>query len=118
MGSQNQVVLLQEQWLLENGNNNIKGLLSKEMRHGRTAHNMSSSSLRKKSDLTLVSKLRYGYIRNLLVNFQEVLLGTKLSVLFPVIPFAIFAHCYAFARVSISSSSLIFLIIFSLRILS
>ncbi|XP_061344451.1 vacuolar cation/proton exchanger 3-like isoform X3 [Gastrolobium bilobum] len=45
---------LQEQtWLLENGN--IKGL-SKETKHGRTAHNMSSSSLRKKSDRTLVSK--------------------------------------------------------------
>ncbi|XP_027334098.1 vacuolar cation/proton exchanger 3-like isoform X3 [Abrus precatorius] len=67
MGSRNQ-----EAWLLENGNNNVnhKGL-SKEMRHGRTAHNMSSSSMRKKSDLTIVTKLRSGLLRNILVNIQE-----------------------------------------------
>ncbi|KAK6120267.1 hypothetical protein DH2020_045958 [Rehmannia glutinosa] len=58
-----------EAWLLENGNN-IK-ILSKEMRHGRTAHNMSSSSLRKKSDLSLVSKVRVGYLRMFLANLQE-----------------------------------------------
>ncbi|KAL5133383.1 Vacuolar cation/proton exchanger 3 [Glycine soja] len=70
------------------GGNNLKGL-SKEMRHGRTAHNMSSSSLRKKSDLTLVSKVCSGHVRNVLVNLQEVILGTKLSILFPAIPLAI-----------------------------
>uniref|UniRef100_A0A2P2LBS9 Vacuolar cation/proton exchanger n=1 Tax=Rhizophora mucronata TaxID=61149 RepID=A0A2P2LBS9_RHIMU len=86
---------LQEPCLLEKGN--PKGL-SKEMRHGRTAHNMSSSSLRKKSDLTLVSKISCGMLRSLLTNFQEVLLGTKLSVLFPAIPLAIFAQCYGLAR--------------------
>ncbi|XP_061344449.1 vacuolar cation/proton exchanger 3-like isoform X2 [Gastrolobium bilobum] len=87
---------LQEQtWLLENGN--IKGL-SKETKHGRTAHNMSSSSLRKKSDRTLVSKVRCALLRNLLVNFQEVILGTKLSILFPAIPAAIFSQCYGFGR--------------------
>ncbi|KAH1256645.1 Vacuolar cation/proton exchanger 3 [Glycine max] len=53
MGSRNHEVSM----LMENGGggNIVKGL-SKEMRHGRTAHNMSSSSLHKKSDLTLVSK--------------------------------------------------------------
>ncbi|GMY25494.1 vacuolar cation/proton exchanger 3-like [Fagus crenata] len=85
----------QEPWLLENGN--IKSL-NKEMRHGRTAHNMSSSSLRKKSDLTLVSKVRIGCLRQLLTNLQEVILGTKLSVLFPAIPLAIVAECYGFGR--------------------
>lgn len=89
---------LQEPWLLENGN--LKGS-SKEMRHGRTAHNMSSSSLRKKSDLTLVSKVKCGMLRLLLTNLQEVILGTKLSVLFPAIPLAIAAQCYGFGRVSI-----------------
>ncbi|KAJ0028088.1 hypothetical protein Pint_35177 [Pistacia integerrima] len=85
----------QEQWLLENGN--LKGL-SKENRHGRTAHNMSSSSLRKKSDLTLVSKVPCNFLRQSLANLQEVFLGTKLSVLFPAIPLAIIAHCYNFGR--------------------
>ncbi|KAL6534374.1 Vacuolar cation/proton exchanger 1 [Orobanche hederae] len=78
-----------EAWLLENGN--IKGL-SKEMRHGRTAHNLSSSSLRKKSDLSLVSRIRFGYLRLFLANLQEVLLGTKLSFLFLAIPVAIVAE--------------------------
>ena len=87
----------QEPWLLENGN--LKSL-NKEMRHGRTAHNMSSSSLRKKSDLTLVAKVRIGCLRQLLTNLQEVILGTKLSVLFPAIPLAIVAECYGFGRVS------------------
>lgn len=90
--------------LLENGN--IKGL-SKEMRHGRTAHNMSAASLRKKSALTLVSKVRCGLLRNVLANLQEVLLGTKLSVLFPAIPLAIVAQCLGFGRPWIFSLSLL-----------
>ncbi|KAJ1396164.1 Sodium/calcium exchanger membrane region [Sesbania bispinosa] len=94
----------QEPWLLENGN--LKGL-TKEMRHGRTAHNMSSSSLRKKSDLTLVSNLRSGFLKNVLVNFQEVILGTKLSILFPAIPFAIIAQCYGFAQPWVFALSLL-----------
>ncbi|KAE8697879.1 Vacuolar cation/proton exchanger 1 [Hibiscus syriacus] len=85
---------------------NLKGW-SKENRHGRTAHNMSSSSLRKKSDLTLVSKVRCETLRRLLGNLQEVILGTKLSVLFPAIPLAIVAHCYGFARAWIFALSLI-----------
>ncbi|XP_061369228.1 vacuolar cation/proton exchanger 3-like isoform X1 [Gastrolobium bilobum] len=101
MGSQNQ-----EPWLLENGNGNIKGL-SKEMRHGRTAHNMSSSSLRKKSNLSLLSKVHFVFLRNLLVNFQEVILGTKLSILFPAIPFAIIGECYGFARPWVFALSLL-----------
>ncbi|KAH6798224.1 cation exchanger 1 [Perilla frutescens var. hirtella] len=76
-----------EEWLLENGN--IK-LLSKE-RRGRSVHNMSSSSLRKKSDRTLVSKVPVGFLRQFLGNLQEILLGTKLAVLFLAIPFAIVA---------------------------
>ncbi|KAE8704504.1 hypothetical protein F3Y22_tig00110450pilonHSYRG00491 [Hibiscus syriacus] len=89
---------------MENGN--LKGS-SKENRHGRTAHNMSSSSLRKKSDLTLVSKVRCGTLRRLLVNLQEVILGAKLSVLFPAIPLAVVAHTYGFARAWIFALSLI-----------
>ncbi|MCD7454159.1 Vacuolar cation/proton exchanger 1 [Datura stramonium] len=90
-----------ETWLLENGN--IKPL-SKEMRHGhgrshgRTAHNVSSSSLRKKSDLTLVRKVPCAIIRDVLANVQEVIFGTKLFVLFIAIPFAILAHYKNFGR--------------------
>ncbi|XP_057476549.1 vacuolar cation/proton exchanger 3-like [Actinidia eriantha] len=84
-----------EPWLMENGN--LKGM-SKETRHGRTVHNMSSSSLRKKSDMTLVSKVPCGIVRKVLANLQEVILGTKFSVLFPAIPLAIVAQCYGFGK--------------------
>lgn len=94
----------QEPWILENGN--VKGL-SKEIRHARTAHNMSSSSLRKKSDLALVSKVPCGLLRLFLANLQEVILGTKLSVLFPAIPLAILADCYHFGRPWIFALSLL-----------
>ncbi|OIW19107.1 hypothetical protein TanjilG_08907 [Lupinus angustifolius] len=99
--------LNQEPWLDLEGGSNLKGL-SREMRHGRkTAHNMSSSSLRKKSDLTLVSKVNSRFLRNLLVNLQEVILGTKLSVLFLAIPLAIIAECYGFARPWVFALSLL-----------
>uniref|UniRef100_A0A5B6ZRJ7 Vacuolar cation/proton exchanger n=1 Tax=Davidia involucrata TaxID=16924 RepID=A0A5B6ZRJ7_DAVIN len=93
-----------EPWVMENGN--VKGL-GKEMRHGRTAHNMSSSSLRKKSDLTLVSKVPFGVARKLLANLQEVILGTKLSPLFLAIPLAIVAQSYGFGRPWIFALSLL-----------
>ncbi|CAL5351486.1 unnamed protein product [Camellia sinensis] len=95
---------LTEPWIMENGN--IKGL-SKEQRHGRTAHNMSSSSLRKKSDLSLVSKVPCGIVRLCLANLQEVILGTKLSVLFPAIPLAVVAECYGFGRPWVFALSLL-----------
>ncbi|XP_016476937.2 vacuolar cation/proton exchanger 3 isoform X1 [Nicotiana tabacum] len=97
-----------ETWLLENGN--IKPL-SKEMRHGhgrsRTAHNVSSSSLRKKSDLTLVRKVPCSIVRDVLANLQEVILGTKLFVLFIAIPFAILAHYQNFGRSWVFGLSLV-----------
>ncbi|CAN1853709.1 Vacuolar cation/proton exchanger 3 [Linum perenne] len=80
---------------MENGSYKV---LTKEARHGRTAHNMSSSSLRKKSDLTLVNKVQYSLLRAFLTNLQEVILGTKLSVLFPAIPLAIIADQCNFGR--------------------
>ncbi|RZS04384.1 hypothetical protein BHM03_00034716 [Ensete ventricosum] len=66
--------------------------------HGRTAHNMSSSSLRKKSDLALVSKVRCRFLRALLANLQEIFLGTKLFVLFPAVPLAVAASYFNFGR--------------------
>lgn len=95
-----------EPWLMENG---TAKRLTKEHRHGhgRTAHNMSSSSLRKKSDLTLVSKVQFGCLRKFLINLQEVILGTKLSVLFPAIPLAIVANSFGFGRPWIFALSLL-----------
>ncbi|CAA0832840.1 Vacuolar cation/proton exchanger 3 [Striga hermonthica] len=105
-GKQEIVRSTQEAWLLENGH--IKPL-SKEMRRpsGRTAHNMSSSSLRKKSDLALVSKIRVGFLRMFFANLQEVLLGTKLAFLFLAIPAAIVAQYCNFGRPWVFGLSLV-----------
>lgn len=100
-----------EPWLLENGT--VKRL-TKDSRHGhghgRSAHNMSSSSLRKKSDMSLVSKVPFSILRNFLTNLQEVILGTKLSLLFIAIPIAVAAHHLQFSRPWIFSTSLLGLI--------
>ncbi|KAM7271653.1 hypothetical protein ACFE04_030867 [Oxalis oulophora] len=100
--------------LLENGNGNgngnvVKGSMNKESHHryGRTAHSMSSSSLRKKSELTLVQKVPCRKFRQFLVNIQQVILGTKLAILFPAIPLAIAADMYNFGRPWIFALSLL-----------
>ncbi|EFH52366.1 hypothetical protein ARALYDRAFT_485541 [Arabidopsis lyrata subsp. lyrata] len=98
-----------EPWAIaENGNANatVKGL-SRELRHGRTAHNMSSSSLRKKSDLRLIQKVPCKTLKNILSNLQEVILGTKLTLLFLAIPLAILANSYHYGRPLIFGLSLI-----------
>ncbi|XP_071701069.1 vacuolar cation/proton exchanger 3-like [Rutidosis leptorrhynchoides] len=98
-------------WLLENGS--VKKL-TRETRHGhghsRTAHNMSASSLRRKSDRALVSKVPCSTIRKFLANLQEVILGTKLAILFIAIPFAIAAQHLGFSRPWVFSLSLLGLI--------
>ncbi|XP_062095229.1 vacuolar cation/proton exchanger 3-like [Humulus lupulus] len=91
-------------WLLENGN---PKRLSRDHKHGRTAHNMSSSSLRKKSDIKLVSKVPCALLRSFLANLQEVILGTKLSILFPAIPLAIAAQWFGFGRPWVFALSLL-----------
>ncbi|CDP06489.1 unnamed protein product [Coffea canephora] len=68
---------------------------------------MSSSSLRKKSEIALVSKVPYRFVRDFLANLQEVILGTKLSVLFLAIPFAIAAQCNHFGRPWVFALSLL-----------
>ncbi|RLN00644.1 vacuolar cation/proton exchanger 1b-like [Panicum miliaceum] len=67
---------------------------------GRTAHNMSSSSLRKKSDLALLRKVPCAPLRRLLDNLQEVLLGTKLVLLFPAVILALAARIFRFGQAS------------------
>uniref|UniRef100_A0A5B7AWC6 Vacuolar cation/proton exchanger n=1 Tax=Davidia involucrata TaxID=16924 RepID=A0A5B7AWC6_DAVIN len=94
----------QEQWNLENGDSKD---LSKENLIGRTAQTMSSSLLRKKSDPMLLSKVRFRLLRQFLTNLQEVVLGTKLCVLFLAIPLAIIAECYNFKRHWIFALSLL-----------
>ncbi|KAG2673152.1 hypothetical protein I3760_13G076400 [Carya illinoinensis] len=74
---------------------------------GRSAQNVSSSILRKKSDPALVSKIRFKMLRQMLANLQEVVLGTKLAVLFPAIPLAVVADFYNFGRPWIFALSLL-----------
>lgn len=93
---------------IENGisdyQNNSKGEFGLGLGRGkngsRTPQTMSSSLLRKKSDPILVSKVRFQMLRDFLTNLQEVILGTKLAILFPAIPLAIAADFYHFGRVS------------------
>ncbi|KAJ1283938.1 hypothetical protein BS78_03G165800 [Paspalum vaginatum] len=76
----------------------------------RTAHNMSASALRKRSDASLVRKVPFEPLRPLLANLQEVFLGTKLAVLFPAVPLAIAAQCASFGQVWVFTLSMIGLI--------
>ncbi|KAI3888270.1 hypothetical protein MKW92_039563 [Papaver armeniacum] len=70
---------------VENGGagNTIKGT-SREIKHGRT-----------KSDISLIQKVKIGPLRQFLTNLQEVILGTKLFILFPAIPLAFVANLVA-----------------------
>ncbi|KAG7949472.1 hypothetical protein I3843_13G064500 [Carya illinoinensis] len=94
---------------MENGD--PKGsIMNKELimiSDGRSAQNVSSSILRKKSDPALVSKIRFKMLRQMLANLQEVVLGTKLAVLFPAIPLAVVADFYNFGRPWIFALSLL-----------
>jgi len=76
---------------------------SLELRLVKTAHNVSFSSLRKKSDPTLVSSTHSLFLRQVLSNVQEVILGTKICLLFLAIPVAIVAQDYNFGTVGIFS---------------
>ncbi|XWS52995.1 hypothetical protein CRYUN_Cryun11dG0120000 [Craigia yunnanensis] len=92
---------------MENGES--KALMGKESWNNgiKTAQNMSTSLMRKKSDPMLVSRVRFQMLRQFLANLQEVILGTKLAVLFPAIPLAIAADFYKFGRPWIFALSLL-----------
>ncbi|KAF9675469.1 hypothetical protein SADUNF_Sadunf09G0035500 [Salix dunnii] len=98
---------------LENGDVNCKvGLNSNSMKevsvNGKTPQNISSSIVRKKSDPVLVSSnVRFQMLGYFLTNLQEVILGTKLGVLFPAIPLAIAADYYKLGRPWIFALSLL-----------
>jgi len=67
----------------------------------KTPHNLSCSSLRKKSDPALLARTGCSLFRQLLMNLQVVLLGTKVSLLFLAIPPAIMAQYFGIGRVSV-----------------
>ncbi|CAB4315161.1 unnamed protein product [Prunus armeniaca] len=100
-----------QECLLENGTSS-----EEEVHHGRTARQLSASALRKKSDPTLPNSVQNGHLRELLVNLQVVLLGTKLSVLLPTIPLSIFAVYYGFGKPWIFTLSLLALTLLAERI--
>ncbi|PKA56780.1 Vacuolar cation/proton exchanger 1a [Apostasia shenzhenica] len=83
--------------------------LSKKIRHvrGRNARRMSSMSFRMKSGLSLSSTVSCELLRKLVLNVQEVLLGTKLVLLFPAVPLAIAGHCYGFGQAWVFALSLV-----------
>uniref|UniRef100_A0A7N0T3A6 Sodium/calcium exchanger membrane region domain-containing protein n=1 Tax=Kalanchoe fedtschenkoi TaxID=63787 RepID=A0A7N0T3A6_KALFE len=104
--SQQHAITTNEPWLLENGS--VKRLTKEARhRHGRSAHSMSSSSLRKKSDLALVNRVRFPLLRLFLANLQEVILGTKLFILFPAVPLAVIGNYAGFGRSWVFALSLI-----------
>lgn len=67
-----------------------------------SVENISSGSIvRKKSDIILVTNnVRFQIVRNVMRNVKEVMLGTKLVVLFPAVPLAVAADFYSLGRVS------------------
>ncbi|XP_050370858.1 vacuolar cation/proton exchanger 3-like [Argentina anserina] len=91
---------------LVSGNNNMNGE-NKEQSVGKTPQNLSSSMVRKKSDPILITNVRFQMLRNFVNNLQEVILGTKLAVLFPAIPLAIAADFYHFGRPWVFALSLL-----------
>ncbi|XP_059297699.1 vacuolar cation/proton exchanger 3-like [Lycium ferocissimum] len=61
----------------------------------------------KKNAQNLSKADRFRMLRELLVHLQEVILGTKLCLLFPAIPLAVLAQYYQFARPWIFAFSLL-----------
>uniref|UniRef100_A0A0E0HJA7 Vacuolar cation/proton exchanger n=1 Tax=Oryza nivara TaxID=4536 RepID=A0A0E0HJA7_ORYNI len=76
----------------------------------RTAHNLSSSSLRKSSDASLLHKVPCAALRSLLANLNDVLLTTRLFLLFPAVLLAIAATYLHFGQVWVFVLSLIGLV--------
>lgn len=82
---------------LENG---IVNDSSNEPKPIKTAHSLSSSLLRKKSDVVLGLNIRSSLARRILRNLQEVIFGTRICILFLAIPLSIVAKYQNFGRVS------------------
>ncbi|XP_010423958.1 PREDICTED: vacuolar cation/proton exchanger 4 [Camelina sativa] len=91
--------------LLENGGGSDKPTAETSRRVRRTVS--ASSMIRKRSDLKLISRVRWEFLRLILTNLQEVLLGTKLFILFPAVPLAVVAHRYGCPRAWVFALSLL-----------
>lgn len=89
-----------------------------DVQHGMTARQLSSSSLRNKSDFTLLptGSVQNGKVGKVLINLQVVLLGTKLSVLLPTIPLAFVAVYCGFGKPWVFSTSLLGLTLLAERV--
>lgn len=83
---------------MENGNKSCNKELANRI--GLTNMASASSSLRKRSDIALLSKVKHPVLKQILANLQEVVLGTKLAIFFLSIPIAIAAKHFKFGRVS------------------
>ncbi|XP_071687931.1 vacuolar cation/proton exchanger 3-like [Rutidosis leptorrhynchoides] len=95
----------EETWLPENGVVKSPTVIS-----NCSAHMLSSSSVRKKTDLPLLSNVPSSFIGNIVDSLHEVILGSKLSLLFLVVPVAIAGHYLRLPRPWIFSLSLLGLI--------
>ncbi|XP_076943676.1 vacuolar cation/proton exchanger 3-like [Bidens hawaiensis] len=84
---------LSEPWLVESGSAKRLSATGK-----RTAHNLSSSSLCKKSDRPLISKLPASILTSFISTLHEVIFGTKLSVLFLAVPAAVAARYFRLSQ--------------------
>lgn len=81
---------------MENGNRSCNKELGNRI--GLTNMASASSSLRKRSDIALLSKVKHPVLKQILANLQEVVLGTKLAIFFLSIPIAIAAKYFKFGR--------------------
>ncbi|KAJ8647279.1 hypothetical protein MRB53_000302 [Persea americana] len=81
---------------MENGNKSCNKELANRI--GLTNMASASSSLRKRSDIALLSKVKHPVLKQILANLQEVVLGTKLAIFFLSIPIAIAAKHFKFGR--------------------
>nr|VDD21480.1 unnamed protein product [Brassica rapa] len=103
--------------LIENGGGSDKRTAELSRSNRRTVQNLSATSLmRNRSDLKLISRVRWEFMRRMLTNLQEVLLGTKLFLLFPAVPLAVVAHRYGYPRAWVFALSLLGLIPLAERI--
>ncbi|PSR86165.1 Vacuolar cation/proton exchanger like [Actinidia chinensis var. chinensis] len=73
----------------------------------KVTQNLSASLVRKKSDLALASRGRLSMVREFVVNVQQVVLGTKLCLLFPAVPLAVIAQAHDYGRPWIFALSLL-----------
>ncbi|CAM8916299.1 unnamed protein product [Rhodiola kirilowii] len=76
----------------------------------RSAHSLSASLLRRKSDPKLVPGVRFVMLRLVFENFQEVILRTKLFLLFLAVPLAIVAQFCNFNMPTVFALSLVGLV--------